>query len=227
MRQPVAARQHQTHVETANERMKRESESWLPRAIVAAVVVHFALFAFWPDMMVADINGERNDDFIVIPPTLDLPQPPEQIQRPALPQVSTSIIDDDITIPPTDYSHWTPDRLTPPTAQASERALEEFIAFAPTMVPPRLLNTQVVERALQQNYPTLLREAGVGGTVEVSLWLDVDGAIVRSTISRSSGYPAFDQAALRVVDVMRLTPAISMNTPTRVVVTLPIVFTVK
>src|SRR5690606_39277377 len=57
-----------------------------------------------------------------------------------------------------------------------------FEAFAPTMVAPRILNRAEVERALQRQYPSLLRDAGLGGTVLVMIWLDENGEVVRSRI---------------------------------------------
>jgi protein TonB len=92
------------------------------------------------------------------------------------------------------------------------------------MIEPRVLNQEEVERALARNYPPLLRDAGIGGQVEVQLWLDEKGGVVRAEISRTSGYEALDAAALKVVDVMRLSPALNRSQPTRVIVTIPIVF---
>jgi TonB family protein len=212
--------------ETANDRLKRDADAWLPRGIIIAVAVHVALFAFAPDLTVAEISGSARDEFIVVPPALDLPPAPEMLRRPALPQVSTADLHDDVTIPPTRFEDWPAERLDTPV-RAKQDAREEFHQFMPSMIAPRLLNAAAVERALQQNYPTLLREAGVGGNVDVSLWLDADGTIVRAEVARSSGHVALDEAALRVVNVMRLSPALSMGTATRVIVTLPIVFRVQ
>jgi hypothetical protein len=89
--------------ETANDRMKRDAQAWLPRGIIAAVAAHFVLFAFWPTMSVADLGASSQDEFIVVPPELELPKPPERIERPALPVVGSTDIDDAVTIPPTDY----------------------------------------------------------------------------------------------------------------------------
>ncbi|CAN5894956.1 hypothetical protein BH23GEM9_BH23GEM9_30800 [soil metagenome] len=210
---------------TANDRLKRDAEAWLPRAIVIAVAVHFALFAFWPTMSVADMKMSPPDQIMVIPPELDLPQPPEQIQRPAMPVVSTDI-DESVTIPPTLMESWPTERLEAPRPRDAQPLREEFERFVPSMVAPRLLNGPAVERALRQNYPPMLRDAGIGGRVDVNLWLDADGSIVRAEIARSSGYGALDDAALKVVDVMRLSPALNMGSAVRVIVTLPVVFTV-
>jgi TonB family protein len=46
-------------------------------------------------------------------------------------------------------------------------------------------------------------------------------------VSRSSGYDLFDEAALKVVGVMKLAPALNRGNAVRVIVTLPVRFTVR
>ena len=92
------------------------------------------------------------------------------------------------------------------------------------MVPPRLRNPDEVRRTLQRNYPPILRDAGIGGTVNVHIWLDENGEIVRSRIGQSSGHPSLDEAALRVVEIMRFAPAQNRDRAVRVIVNVPIHF---
>jgi TonB family protein len=64
----------------------------------------------------------------------------------------------------------------------------------------------------------------------VTVWngrLDESGGVVRAEIGRSSGYALFDEAALEVVDAMRLAPARNRGAPVRVIVTVPVRFTVQ
>lgn len=209
--------------ETANETMKRRSAVWLPRSIVLAVLLHVALFTFVPDMTTANESDAKNNEMYVIPPTVDLPEPPEQIARPAIPVVG-AIADPDVTIPSTSADDWTPVILAPPPTTGGAGDEEGFRNFVPSMVPPRLLNQEEVERELRRTYPAILRDAGMSGEVEVNLWLDESGAIVQAEVGRSSGHPSFDEAALKVVSVMRLTPAQNRGKPVRVIVTLPVLF---
>ena len=51
-----------------------------------------------------------------------------------------------------------------------------------------------------------------------------NGQIVQSRIGQSSGYPALDEAALRVVEIMRFKPALNRDRAVRVIVNLPIQF---
>jgi protein TonB len=95
------------------------------------------------------------------------------------------------------------------------------------MVAPRLLNPEEVERELRRTYPAIMRDAGVGGQVDVNLWLDENGAIVKAEVGSSSGYQSLDDAALKVVGVMKLTPAQNRGMPVRVIVTLPVLYRVR
>ncbi|HEX7118019.1 MAG TPA: energy transducer TonB [Longimicrobiales bacterium] len=112
--------------------------------------------------------------------------------------------------------------FAPPPAPADE--LDGYEAFTPSMVAPRLLNASEVERVLERLYPAVLRDAGIGGTVRVRLWVDETGGVVRAEIAGTSGYEAMDRAALAVVDRMRLSPALNQGRPVRVQVELPLTF---
>lgn len=77
----------------------------------------------------------------------------------------------------------------------------------PVTVRPHLTNAPEVAQALDKVYPPMLREAGVGGTVTVWFYVDTEGRVTNTQINKSSGYEAFDQAALKVSDMMMFTPA--------------------
>src|SRR5690606_41024420 len=130
----------------------RASEAWLPRAMVLAVLMHVALFSFTPTMSAAIDDHARADDMTVIPPTLDLPPPPEEIARPASPVVGELNLSDEVTIPNTTIHDWTPDMLPPP-ARTQPQETGGFVNFVPSMVPPRLLNPEEVQRVLVRRYP--------------------------------------------------------------------------
>lgn len=212
--------------ETANDVMKRRSAEWLPRAIVLAVLLHATLFAFAPDITTANVFDAKDGDMYVFTPNVELPEPPEVIERPMVPVAGSIDISTDITMSPTTFGEWTPEKLSPPPATRAGDA-EGFEKWIPSMVAPRLLNPEEVERELGRRYPTILRDAGVGGEVHVHLWLDERGTIVKAEVGRSSGHDLFDEAALEVVSVMKLAPALNRGNAVRVIVTLPVRFTVR
>lgn len=97
--------------------------------------------------------------------------------------------------------------------------------FTPMTVRPELLNRADVGSALERNYPPLLRDAGIDGRAEVWFYLDTLGAVQRTLIAETSGYPALDSAALAVARVMRFSPAYNRDERVSVWVRVPIVFT--
>lgn len=96
--------------------------------------------------------------------------------------------------------------------------------FTPMTVRPELLNIPDVQRALTRNYPPLLRDAGIGGTTVMWFFIDETGAVVRTQVSRSSGHEALDNAAARVAEVMKFSPALNRDQKVRVWVEIPIMF---
>jgi protein TonB len=80
---------------------------------------------------------------------------------------------------------------------------------------------------MEEAYPPLLREAGVGGTVGVSFFIDEEGAVRNTILMEGSGHPALDDAALRVADVYRFEPALNRHERVPVWVTFPITFQVR
>ena len=211
---------------TANDRFKQSWDAWLPRSIVAAVVFHVAVLSLAPDMTTpVEASSDAPMDMI-IPADLELPPPPPPIERPAAPIVGDIDIGSDVTIPPTTGDAWAVQPLPPPArTETGERA--QFERFVRSMVAPRLLNQEEVEQELRRTYPPMLREAGIEGDVEVTLWLDENGTIVRSEVSSGSGYRSLDEAALKVVDAMRLAPAQNQGRPVRVIVAIPVRFRVQ
>jgi TonB family protein len=211
---------------TANDLMKQRSESWLPRALTIAVLFHVAVFTLSPDMTTAEDAAVKTDMDVIIPKKLDLPDAPPPIERPATPIVGSLDIDPHVTISSTNPDTYKMD-LLPAPARLDSSARDEFKRIVPTMVAPRLLNPEEVERELRRTYPSILRDAGIGGDVDVNIWLDENGVVVKAEIGQGSGYDLLDEAALKVVDAMRLAPAQNHGVPARVIVTVPVRFRVQ
>jgi protein TonB len=214
--------------ETANDQFKRGFSSWFWGSMVAATVIHFGVFAFWPELEAKGTYGITTEEFIAVdlPPEVVIPPPPQAIARPATPVVSVADIPDDITIAPTTFESNPVENLPPPTPVAGD-ALADFQAFTPSMVRPEFRNKGAIENALVRFYPAHLRDAGIGGTVNVNFWIDETGKVVKYEVAKTSGYDAFDQAAVRVADIMEFSPAMNRDQKVRVVVTFPITFRVN
>lgn len=90
---------------------------------------------------------------------------------------------------------------------------------------PQLLNRDAVAAQLSRNYPPLLRDAGVEGNATVRLRVRRDGGVDPESIQiENATHPMFGEAASRVVERMRFSPAKIHGEPVPVWVTLPVGF---
>jgi len=223
MNEPIT-RQEPTATQSANGRFKNSFSSWFWSSMIAATMVHFGFFAYLefaepPDL---SLNGEP-PEVINLPPDVTLPPAPEAIARPATPVVALTDIEADITIAPTTFTSLSVDDLLEPPGEV---ALD--VSAAPVIVPytvkPAYTNAAEVMRALEREYPPLLRDAGIGGTVQVWFFIDESGVVRNQVVQVSSGHTALDEAALRVAPVFRFTPALNRDKAVPVWVSLPITF---
>ena len=97
----------------------------------------------------------------------------------------------------------------------------------PMTVRPEITNTNEVVQALMREYPTSLRDAGIGGRVVVWFYISETGQVLDARRSQSSGQAQLDAAALRVADVLRFTPALNGQEPVAVWIEVPITFQVR
>jgi periplasmic protein TonB len=212
--------------ETANDRFKKGFGDWFWVSLILATVLHAALFFASPTFGTEDwAFGSPELETIELPDQIEIPPPPEAIQRPATPVIAEAMIDDDITIAPTTFEDNPIENLPPPPS--SDTDLSAGPVFTPMTVQPRLQNQRAVQDALRRHYPPLLRDAGIGGTVQVWFFIDENGRVRDTRLNQSSGYDAFDQAALRVADIMEFSPAYNRDQRVMVWVSLPITFEIQ
>ncbi len=114
----------------------------------------------------------------------------------------------------------TVERTTPPDEGTYElSAVEE---------QPRPTNIADLRRQLERNYPPLLRDARVTGTVQVRMRVMEDGTVDASSIQvTSSSHEQFNDPTIRSVQRLRFRPAKVNGRPVKVWVELPIQWTVN
>ena len=96
--------------------------------------------------------------------------------------------------------------------------------FTPFTVAPSIVNRSDVVQAMSDEYPPLLRDAGIGGQVGVFFYVDARGEVRDVRVEESSGHPALDAAALAVASVYRFSPALNRDAPVPVWVQFTITF---
>ena len=112
----------------------------------------------------------------------------------------------------------------------STRTTDDLTAgpvFTPMSVQPKLTNRTEVAAAVTRNYPTMMRDAGIGGTTVMWFLLDETGKTIKFQVQKPSGYPQLDEAAKKVAPTMKFTPAQMQDKNISVWVQVPIVFRVN
>ncbi len=99
--------------------------------------------------------------------------------------------------------------------------------FTPFTDAPTINNRDAVVRSMVDSYPPLLRDAGIGGTVQVYFFINEEGRVEQVRLNESSGHPALDEAALNVAGVYEFGPAMNGDEAVPVWVSFPITFRVN
>lgn len=210
---------------TANDEFKQSSGNWSAVGLILAVALHFALFVFVRPFEAADLGGVVDEmEAITLPPEVKIPPPPEQIARPATPRVASVDVSEDVTIAPTTFETNPVENLPPPPSGGGSPS--DRPSFIPYDTPPKLLNSAEVMRQLQRYYPANLKEAGVGGRVELWIYVDEQGLVQKSQVKTSSGNQQLDAAAQKVAGEMEFQPAMNRDKTTDVWVSQWITFEV-
>ena len=225
--QAIPAESMAINLETENDRFKRSFGSWFWGSMIAATVLHFMLFQFWPTQTAANVSFTAEElEMIDLLPEIEIPPPPEAISRPATPVMATADIDEDITSAPTTFAANPIDHMPPPPTYETPD-ISAAPVFTPMTLRPEIKNRREVEAALRRLYPPILRNAGLGGTVVVWFFITEEGIVQDKRVSQSSGFLQFDEAALKVADVLRFTPALNRDRRVQVWIQLPITFQVQ
>jgi TonB family protein len=213
------------HRETANDRFKHSFEKWLWGSIAVATVVHFGVIRFFPTLTAADVAFSINE-FVAIelPPEVEIPPPPEQIARPAVPVVAATDLEEDITIAPTTFEENPVESLPPPPSDAAR--LGDRPVFTPYTVAPRMRDPRPAERIARQKYPPIMKQAGIGGTILLWAFLDTNGVVKNCVVSETSGYGELDRAAMAAMLEFTFVPALHFDRHVPAWIEMPITFDV-
>lgn len=214
-----------THLDTANDRFKQRAAAWFWGGLILATVVHFGFIRLFPALAAADVSFEVSEfRTIELPPEVNVPPPPEAIQRPALPIVAETDLEEDVTIAPTTFEENPVDKLPPPPADASR--LADAPAFTPYTVAPRVRDPEEAKRIVERKYPRLLSQAGIGGRVIVWAFIDANGVVRNCQVNQSSGIAQLDQAAVAALREFTFVPAMNFDKNVAVWIQMPITFSV-
>jgi TonB family protein len=149
----------------------------------------------------------------------DLPEEPAPVAQPQVDVAGTGAAGaDEVEVLP-------PDPVEP--AGVDRGDLSQAPTFTPYTVRPDITNRAEVARAMEESYPPLLKDAGIGGTVNVWFFVAETGTVERVLVNESSGHEALDDAALSVASLIQFTPALNGEKAVPVWISLPITFTTR
>ena len=129
--------------------------------------------------------------------------------------------DDEETVSSTSTGDEAPIEIADPAEVAADPT------FTPFTEPPSIVNREELVAAMMEEYPPLLRDAGIGGTVIVYFFIHENGDVGDVRIHESSGHEALDRAALNVAHLYRFEPARNQGERVPVWVQFPITFQVS
>ena len=213
-----------TRRSTANDRFKASFGPILWSSIVLAAVLHFGLFQFFPELTASTVGPPPGDPPEVIPiKEYEVPPPPEPIPEPKIPIVGDMDPLEDATIPPTTLESYKP--VEPPVVP--DRGSETGPPRTPFTVAPELRDRAAAVRTIERFYPSLLRDAGIGGEVLVWVHIDTLGVVQETRVQSSSGHAKLDEAALEAARRLEFRPAVNLDRKVAVWVAIPINFSVR
>lgn len=89
---------------------------------------------------------------------------------------------------------------------------------------PEMKNSSYIADLLASEYPAELLGRGIGGKVDMLLYICEKGTVRAAVLEQSSGYDRMDKFALQVAQRMKFDPARSQGHPVGVWMKLPITF---
>jgi periplasmic protein TonB len=141
------------------------------------------------------------------------PPPPPQMERPPV-----QVVMPDIAIPLTVDAPPPPIRAIVTTPQISQppRPPQPGTPIRPVSMP-----------ASEDYYPSSAKIAGQEGRPMVSLCIAANGKLESADVAESSGFPALDEAAVRLAKAGRYKPATENGQAIRACARLPVKFSLK
>lgn len=202
-------------VAVENAKFKKGYNRYLRNALFGAIVVHFLIFYFTPQFEFKPyVLREEYFEAIELPEQFDIPPPPQEVAQPAIPMEAAEgeEVDEEADIAPTTFDDI--ESLPPPPPPPSEQA-QEFYAFDE---PP------VLVRYVSPKYPDLARQAGIEGTVLLSVLVGEDGKVISARILQSDVTPAMEKNAIQAVKQFLFKPAKQRTVPVKATMMVPIRF---
>ena len=189
-------------------------------AFVGIIILHaFLIWAFaagFAKQGVKYVQTILQTNIIQTEKPKDLPPPPPPVDLKERPPVQVIAPDINITVPV---------EAPPPIQQVTTQKVE-----APPAPRPIVPGTQLKVLSMpdvNEYYPPSSQRAGEEGRALVKVCVNATGKIESADIQTSSGFPALDQAAVKVAKLAKIKPATLEGKPVSACAPLPVKFALK
>ncbi len=176
----------------------RRRQGRVRRTVLAAGAAGVLAMAAVPGARAALV---RVWDMVLAPASTQVATPAPVEAAPAAPVITQFVpLEEAEDVPP-----------EPATSPAwTDRDLDEI---RPTFAYPKLRDIEESERIIAMFYPTRLQQRGIGGSVQVMLWVDENGVVRDRQVLEPSGDRTLDRAALNASGRLRFEPARRQGVP--------------
>jgi len=146
---------------------------------------------------------------VALPPEVRVPPPPPALRRPEPPAVTVSDPDParlsaaDRALDPAPQPLPPPPHLSPRPGFASQVGRPDL--------PPLLQDDPLTTWDRERYYPEDLRRAGIGGQVDLKLFVEPTGHVDQVSVVATSGHPRLDRAAIQIGRHMHFFPALNRD----------------
>jgi periplasmic protein TonB len=198
----------------------QETSIFSKRAIVFIAIVVFHVLVIYAFATGLAKSGQRYLSTILQTTMIqqekpkDLPPPPPPVDLKEKPPVQVIAPDINITVPveaPPPIQNVTTKAAPPPPP--TPRAVAPGTPIKPISMPD-----------VHDYYPEQARRDGQEGRAQVKVCVGANGKIQTAETATTSGFPALDEAAIKVAKAARFKPATSEGKPVDSCATLPVKF---
>ncbi len=194
-------------------------------SVIVSLIITICLFRFFPVLEYAESPIQLVQEIIDI----EQIEITRQEDRPPPPQRPPIVIEvpSDITVDAPDFS-WSEllvleDAPRPrPQIDVDDDSDRYFVAVE--QMPELIGGIASIQKHIQ--YPVLARRAGIEGTVFVLAYVDEEGIVQKVELARGVG-AGLDEAAMEAVLKARFKPGKQRGIPRKVIVTVPVKFTLS
>lgn len=200
----------------SNDRLREHYSTYIRFSFLAAVAIHLCIFYFSPqfEFQPYTMTFEEPWEVVPLPDEIRIDPPPPPVKHPP------------VEIEPAADGAATTDAVIPqnipygndiifPTIGTGTVPSEPYYYFDE---PPALV------RFVNPIYPELARQAGMEGSVLLSVLVGTDGSPIEIKVLRSDVTPAMEKAAIAAARLFQFKPATQNTNPVRARISIPIVF---